>query len=545
MAVFSARAAEVSAYSLDFPVRAAAAVAFSLGLLVLLGWQFDLLLLKSGMPGQSATQPLTAVCFCLCAASLGLSGGSSRVQRMLMNLCALLPLLVVILTLWQNALDTDWGLDRFVFPDAVEHEQTGQFLRPGRTPGATLLGIAMLACCLLLIRERSRAANRLYVALATVGLLFSLTVVLAYAFSLKVLYAMGLYAHVSLNSGIILGVLFAGVLLRKPDVGWIRVLSGGTVGGQSARRLLLTAALVLIVLAAIVQLCTTNSLYGAELEATLVTFAAVGLLFAGVVAHAERLNSMDGTRRSTASALRLIEEKLAHSARANDAFLAVLADELRNPLASVRNGIEIVRRTAGADRTLAHTAVVMGRQLNQLVRALDDLLDLNRITQGTMELKREPVNVQRVIDRAIELCSDCLSVYGHTLSVSPVEKTWTIDGDSNRLVQIIASLLTNSARYTEPGADISLTAAQEGRLIRICVSNTGTVVAQDARDHGFETFADVSANSASSDRELGVGLALVRSLVLLHGGTFAVHTPGARSSAVIRLPAAEESPEPK
>src|SRR6185312_9338039 len=169
MAVYSARAAEESFDALEFPVRAAAAVAFVLSALVLIGWQFDVGLLKSGLPGQSATQPLTAVCLCLCSLALGLSSASAERYRLVTRLCALLPLAVVLATVWQNALDTDWGLDRWLFPDAVVHEQTGQFLRPGRTAGAALLAIAMLAVCLMIAEARGRVAKGLYVALATAG----------------------------------------------------------------------------------------------------------------------------------------------------------------------------------------------------------------------------------------------------------------------------------------------------------------------------------------------------------------------------------------
>src|SRR5579862_7180447 len=150
MAVYSARAAETSLDVLEFPVRAAAAGAFVLSALVLIGWLFGLDVLKSGMPGQSATQPLTALCFALCALALAFGSVPSGPYRILARACLVIPLAVVVTTVWQNALDTDWGTDRLLFPDAVVHEQTGQFLRPGRTAGATLLAIAMLALCVLL-----------------------------------------------------------------------------------------------------------------------------------------------------------------------------------------------------------------------------------------------------------------------------------------------------------------------------------------------------------------------------------------------------------
>ncbi len=321
----------------------------------------------------------------------------------------------------------------------------------------------------------------------------------------------------------------------------MRVLSSDTVGGESGRRLLKWSGSLLVVLAVIVQVCTSNSLYGAELEATLVTLAAVGLLFAGIVSHAERLNSVDVARRSAANKLRLVEEELAHSVRAKDAFLAVLAHELRNPLASLRNGVEIVRRSSGTDRTLEQTAAMMGRQMNQLVRLIDDLLDLSRITQGTIELQRERVGLKDVVDRAIEVCRDSISARAHTLSVAPIDESAAVDGDLRRLVQIVANVLSNSVQYTEPGGRISITVANEGEQISIGVSDSGVGIPPEALEHAFEIFSQVRATRAHSDGGLGVGLALVRSLVHLHGGTVTAHNMGAGSGStvIIRLPTAD------
>ena len=542
MAVYSAPAAEVSVDALEWPVRVLAAGAFVLGSLVLLGWQFDVGLLKSGIPGQSAAQPLTALCLCLCALALGLSAAQSRPSLVLMRLCAAIPPAVVIATLWQNALDTDWGLDRLLFPDAVVHEQTGPFLRPGRPAGATLLALAMLSICLLLTNARGTAAKRLYVTLATLGTVFSATVVLAYAFGLNILYAMGLYAHVSLNSGIILGILFTGVLLRRTDLGWVRVLTGDTAGGESARRLLLWSAILLAVLAAVVAICTANSRYGAQLEATIVTFAAVGLLIAGLISHAERLNAVDYARHNAASRLHAVEKELVHTARSKDAFLAVLAHELRNPLASLRNGIEIVRRRSGPDRMLAQTSIAMARQMSQLVRVVDDLLDLSRIDQGSIELERERVPLKEVIERAIETCRDSIAAREHTLAVSPVDPRLAVHGDRHRLVQVIGNVLANSAHYTEPGGRISVNVSIEDRQIAIGIADTGAGIPPEALEHDFDVFTELRARRARTDGGLGVGLALVRSLVQLHDGTITVHNfaSGMGSNVVIRLPALAE-----
>jgi signal transduction histidine kinase/CheY-like chemotaxis protein len=542
MAVYSARAAEVSFDALEFPVRAAAAGAFLLSALVLIGWQFDVGLLKSGLPGQSATQPLTAVCLCLCSLALGLSSASSQRHRLLARLCAFLPLVVVLATVWQNALDTDWGLDRWLFPDAVVHEQTGQFLRPGRTAGATLLAIATLAVCLLIAEARTRAANRLYIVLATAGAVFCVAVLVAYAFSLKILYAMGLYANVSLNSGVVLGALFIGALLRRSDLGWVRLLTSSAAGSESARRLLIWSIVLLFVLAAVVQVCTANILYGEQIEATVVTFAALGLLLAGIVSHAERLNALDSARHTANVRVRVVEEELASNARAKDAFLAVLAHELRNPLSSLRNGIEIVRRRSGPDRMLSQTATTMARQMSQLVHLVDDLLDLSRLDQGSIELQRERVAVKDVVDRAVEACRDSLMAREHGLVVAPIEPSLAVYGDRHRLIQVVSNVLANSVHYTGPGGRVSISVSHEGKQISVTIVDSGAGIPPEALDHAFDVFAELRARRARTDGGLGVGLALVRSLVELHGGNVSVRSlgPEAGSSVVIQLPALEE-----
>src|SRR6185437_7098999 len=139
-------------------VRIVASLAFMLAVLILLGWAFDVTVLKSGLPGERATQPLSAVCFALCAVSLGASTERCLLCRLLTRGCALVVLGVAIATIWQNALDVDWGLDQFLFSDAVVHEQPGPYLRPGRPAAGTLVALGLLCCCVLLIRARSEPA---------------------------------------------------------------------------------------------------------------------------------------------------------------------------------------------------------------------------------------------------------------------------------------------------------------------------------------------------------------------------------------------------
>jgi CheY-like chemotaxis protein len=355
-------------------IRVAAAVAFALAVLILLGWAWDLTILKSVLPGQRATQPLSAVCFGLSALALALSTETCVLCRVFSRICAGLVLLVVVATVWQNALDTDWGLDQLLFSDAVVHDQPGQYLRPGRPAGGTLVALALLCFCLLLVGARSAAARGLYAWFATAGALVAATIVLAYGYSLHAVYTMGFYAHVGLNSGIELAVLFYGVLLRRPDLGWIRLLMGDNVGAVSARRLLLWTGSALIVLAVIVRLGTSAALYGAGFEVTLLTAGGFGMLLAALLAHARRLDALETIRHNVTSDLREAEIQLVRAANDKDKRLAMLAHELRNPLAPLRNGIEIVRQMSSSNPALGRTTEMMSRQIVQLIQLVDALV---------------------------------------------------------------------------------------------------------------------------------------------------------------------------
>jgi CheY-like chemotaxis protein len=384
MGVFCARSADARLdpyWSAAAPTRAsvslvriAAAFVFAVAVLILLGWAWDLTIFKSGLPGQRATQPLSAVCFALGAISLALSTERCILCRAFTRLCAGLVLLVVVATVWQNALDVDWGLDQLMFSDAVTHEQPGQYLRPGRPSAGTLVGLGLLCCCLLLVEARSSAARSLYAWLATVAALMAATILLAYAYNLKAVYTMGFYAHVGLNSGLEIAALSYGVLLRRGDVGWIRRLVGDDVGAVSARRLLLWTGSLLVVLAVVIRIGISPAVYGAGFEVTLLTVGGFGMLLAAVLSHARRLNALETIRHNVTSDLRAAETQLMSAAQEKERQVAMLAHELRNPLTPLRNGIEIVRQMSSGNPALARTAEMMSRQIVQLVQLVDDLV---------------------------------------------------------------------------------------------------------------------------------------------------------------------------
>jgi signal transduction histidine kinase/ActR/RegA family two-component response regulator len=230
--------------------------------------------------------------------------------------------------------------------------------------------------------------------------------------------------------------------------------------------------------------------------------------------------------------------------RHKDEFLAVLGHELRNPLAPLSTGIELMRRGGQTPEFLDHLFVMMGRQVAHLTRLVDDLLDLSRIGRGQLELRPAVVNLRDVIDTAVDLARPAIERGRHTLSVDLDSQLPCVDGDPQRLTQVVTNLLTNAAKYTEPGGRITLSAAVEGGQAVLRVADTGLGIPPQALHSIFDMFAQVPEHRESRSRRgaggLGIGLALSRRLAELHQGSLTAHSRGLGhgSEFSLRLPVA-------
>ena len=242
------------------------------------------------------------------------------------------------------------------------------------------------------------------------------------------------------------------------------------------------------------------------------------------------------TERQTAeNALRVAD-------RRKDEFLATLAHELRNPLAPLLNGLKILQLKKQDSEASQTAREVMERQLKQMVRLVDDLLDVSRITTGKLTVSRERVQVQAVMQAAIESSSAFIESCNHTLKAEiPDEPAW-LDADAVRLAQVFSNLLNNAAKYTNPGGQIMFAAVIEGDQILIKVTDNGIGIAAEMCPEIFDMFTQVDYSLERAHAGLGVGLALSRRLVELHGGTLEAFSPGVGqgSTFVVRLNAASE-----
>ncbi len=237
---------------------------------------------------------------------------------------------------------------------------------------------------------------------------------------------------------------------------------------------------------------------------------------------------------------KLAEEALRDSDRRKDEFLATLAHELRNPLAPIRNGLEVMRR-AGEDPSAVESArAMMERQLAHLVRLVDDLLDLSRISRGKIDLRMERVELSRVVQQAVETSRPAIEAGHHELSVELPDRPILVDADVTRLAQVIANLLNNAAKYTPGGGRIRLLAEQSGDRVTVKVLDNGVGIPAPMLPRIFEMFTQVDRSLERSQGGLGIGLSLVKGLVERHGGSVEARSDGhgLGSEFEVTLPAA-------
>jgi signal transduction histidine kinase/ActR/RegA family two-component response regulator len=238
------------------------------------------------------------------------------------------------------------------------------------------------------------------------------------------------------------------------------------------------------------------------------------------------------------AALEATTHALQEANHRKDEFLAMLAHELRNPLAPIRTAVQLLRLKELTEHHRQRARDVIERQVEHLVNLIDDLLDVSRITRGMITLQLEPVLVGAIVARAVETARPAIDTHRHVLELDLPDELISVEGDKTRLVQVIANILHNAAKFMDPGGKIRLTVRREGLQAVIKISDTGIGIAPDVVPKIFELFTQVHSKAERAQGGLGIGLALVRRLTEMHGGTVGVHSdgPGRGSEFTVRLP---------
>ena len=244
--------------------------------------------------------------------------------------------------------------------------------------------------------------------------------------------------------------------------------------------------------------------------------------------------------------LREMDEALKEADRRKDEFLATLAHELRNPLAPIRSSLQILRLAGSADPNVVRVQDLMERQVDHLVRLVDDLLDVSRITRGKIELRKERIDVATIVRNAVEVSRPAVDANRHQLAIALPPEPIDVEADVVRMAQVLANLLNNAAKFTPEGGQIWLTVSREIDDVAISVRDSGPGMSAELLPRVFDLFAQGEQELGRVYGGLGIGLTLVRSLAELHGGTAEARSdgPGKGSEFIVRLPFVAETPAP-
>jgi PAS domain S-box-containing protein len=248
-------------------------------------------------------------------------------------------------------------------------------------------------------------------------------------------------------------------------------------------------------------------------------------------------------RKSMEDELRHLAATLSDADRRKDEFLATLAHELRNPLAPIRNGLQILKLVKNDADATEQSRAMMERQVDQMVRLVDDLMDVSRISRGKIELRRERMPLVDVLASAVETSRPLIEQMEHELTITPPNEPVVVDADLTRLAQVFLNLLNNAAKYSDRGGRIWLKTERQGSDVVVSVRDTGIGIPAEQLPRIFEMFSQVDHSLERSQGGLGIGLTLVRQFVEMHGGSVEARSegPGHGSEFVVRLPIVEDA----
>ncbi len=235
------------------------------------------------------------------------------------------------------------------------------------------------------------------------------------------------------------------------------------------------------------------------------------------------------------------EEELRKAHQRKDEFLALLAHELRNPLAPLRNGLQVMR-LADDEATVEEIQLMMERQLSHMVRLIDDLLDVSRLSQNKLHIQRSHISLADVVANSVESAEPVIDAAGQELSISLPTEPIYLDGDLTRLAQVFSNFLTNSAKYTQRGGHIWLSAQRRDNEVEVSIQDDGIGIPEEALPHIFDMFSQVDRTIERSTGGLGIGLALVKGVVEMHGGKVYASSkgPGRGSTFTVKLPVSKQ-----
>ena len=541
--------------SVDSSGRVTQAVSIAAGLyavvagtITLAGWALDIQPLTDWRNDGISMFANTAACAVMGGIALLCLVRDWRAIRRFaaVRLLATVIAIVGALTIFELVTGVDLGIDRLLFdrPWGQRASMAPMRMGPPASMSLVLLGTS------LILSTYGVAARRIASGMATFVVAIASLSLIGYWFGANELFGIARLTGIAWQTSTMLLALGIGVMASMPDRGILLALSRDDPGGTVLRRLIVPIIGIPLLLGWLRVLGQQYNLYDMAFGTAVRTLAEIVLLImllwwtaTGISIHAQATRQAELALRESEQRYRVIAAAAKDADRRKDEFLATLAHELRNPLAPIGNALALVQR-AGDDRDIQQQAhETIQRQFGQMVRLVDDLLDVGRITRDKLELRTQRVELASVIHQAVETCRSLAEGMGHELRVTlPSEPIW-VHADPVRLAQVFINLLNNACKFTENGGVISITVERQGGEVTVSVKDTGIGIAPEKIESIFEMFEQVDQSLERTRGGLGIGLTIVKRLVELHGGQISVRSegPGRGSEFIVRLPVLVES----
>jgi signal transduction histidine kinase/CheY-like chemotaxis protein len=535
--------------------RAVAVAAALTGITALFGW-------ATGRPeltmlGSEITMKANAAaCFLLLGAALWRRASPAGGRDALAAALSLGAAVIGGLTLLEHLSGIDFHVDQLLFTEPPGMPATAS---PGRMGPPASTSFLLLGVALASLRTRHPAARAAVHAMALATAFVALLPLVGYGYGSTQLYGVARYTGIALPTALTLEAIALAVLAVIPESGLVSALRGSGGAGQLARRTLVYSTAIPLTAGWAIALGLQRGLYDGTFAIAFLVLSlilSVTLLTWRDAVHIGRVEQQreaamresERSRQALREALVRLEEseakarartaELEDADRRKDEFLAVLAHELRNPLAPIRNSIFLLARLEpGTDRARAKLAVIE-RQIAHLTRLVDDLLDVSRISRGKVHLQRTALDLGALVRRAAEDHRDAVVAAGLDLAVEvPDEPLW-VEADGTRLAQVTGNLLSNAVKFTHRGGRITVSLRRDGAHAVLGVRDTGIGIDEAMRARLFEPFAQAEQPLDRSRGGLGLGLTLVRGFVALHGGSVEARSdgPGTGAEFLVRLP---------
>jgi signal transduction histidine kinase len=510
------------------------------GASVLVGWYFEIDRLK-GVYGAITMKPNAAVGLLL--AGIALCAHTARLRRFGI-VCAAAAAVLGVATLSQHLIGWDLGIDQLLFTEPPGAAATASPNRMGPNAATSLM---LAGCALLLLFSGTPTAIRHAQWMAVTGVLLALLAISGYFYGAEQLYAVARFTGIALHTAVALAVLSAGILAARADAHPMALFLSDGPGGTLLRRLVAPVIVIPLGMGYLVVKGREADVFDRASSIALFAVSVIVLLGTTVWLTAKAMEAADRRRYRAEQDrdLLLVRERRARTeaesaSRLKDQFIAVLSHELRTPL-NVMLGWTKVLESGSAPERHPHAAAVVARNGRLLARLVEDLLDISRVSAGQFEIAARPVAFNAVITASLDALAPAAESKGVRLVPALDPRVGVIEGDAERLQQIVGNLLSNAVKFTAAGGVVDIRSARQGAVVTLTVSDSGIGFDETFAAQLFQPFRQADSTAKREHGGLGLGLSIARHIAEKHGGSLAGCSagPGRGATFTLSLPAGE------